>query len=485
MFTKNNPFCDDFRPLIPSDTYRSSNYALVGCANPKTYVPPILGIRSHDLSEWAATNLVTMSGINDQTNFDYYRSGYAPNRVPANNVTVKGLNSKNYQYFDDGKKKCGDQMERVTTQYVGPDAYQQTRLDEPIHNNIGISLTKQFDPMIVSRDDISGTVTYMAVDGNYPLNTYCGKEEWNGGGGRHRRGGLLYNDDGRERTHVPVETPVVNFDESDLGSVLKLIRNNARVGSNSQKSATPTIQSTVANSGGVRLSGDDRYDDRYDDRSVINILDSDKLSTNWEIAGNGNDSGNQTFKGCGCDDRDPKEDVSHWPALNFDGNSVNPNWIYAKDKLVDYNDVYELDSKDRYTTLNKLLKKSSKYRPTETNPSIYNTFDPRFTGYGDATRYNVNEMTGAPTFDYDDIDSITREKLISRSSVDIYPWAMSSNPNDSTMCGSCDSDDYGQKAVDAYTNATLKFRTELQERVMRKRNAELWQRRVAPIYRNY
>lgn len=108
-----------------------------------------------------------------------------------------------------------------------------------------------------------------------------------------------------------------------------------------------------------------------------------------------------------------------------------------------------------------------------------NVYDPRLTGYGTSYRSYTDQLTGRPQFFYDDVDAITMPNYVTRSKVDVFPWAHTYGP-DKTM-SQCDGAEFRQLANNAFTDSTLKFRTELQERLMRKRNAELWQRRVAPI----
>lgn len=108
-----------------------------------------------------------------------------------------------------------------------------------------------------------------------------------------------------------------------------------------------------------------------------------------------------------------------------------------------------------------------------------NVYDPRFTGYGTSYRSYIDKLTGRPRFFYDDVDAITMPNYVTRSKVDVFPWANTYGP-DKAMSVS-DGDEYRQLANNAFTDSVLTFRTELQERLMRKRNAELWQRRVAPI----
>jgi hypothetical protein len=108
-----------------------------------------------------------------------------------------------------------------------------------------------------------------------------------------------------------------------------------------------------------------------------------------------------------------------------------------------------------------------------------NVYDPRFTGYGTSYRSYTDQLTGRPKFFYDDVDAITMPNYVTRSKVDVFPWANTYGPD--KMMSASEGDEYRQLANNAFTDSALTFRTELQERLMRKRNAELWQRRVAPI----
>ena len=108
-----------------------------------------------------------------------------------------------------------------------------------------------------------------------------------------------------------------------------------------------------------------------------------------------------------------------------------------------------------------------------------NVYDPRFTGYGTSYRSYVDKLTGRPKFFYDDVDAITMPNYITRSNVDVFPWANTYGSD--KMLTQSEGDEYRQLANNAFTDSAITFRTELQERLMRKRNAELWQLRVAPI----
>lgn len=111
-------------------------------------------------------------------------------------------------------------------------------------------------------------------------------------------------------------------------------------------------------------------------------------------------------------------------------------------------------------------------------------YDPRFTGYGPTDRGYLDPMNGNPKFFYDDINAVIMPNFICRNKVDIYPWASQygSGINGSLSYGIGTGDGYKRLAENAFADATIKFRTEMQERLMRKRNAEMWQRRMAPIH---
>lgn len=115
----------------------------------------------------------------------------------------------------------------------------------------------------------------------------------------------------------------------------------------------------------------------------------------------------------------------------------------------------------------------------EISQDVSNVYDPRFTGYGTSYRAYVDKLTGRGKFFYDDVDSITMPNYITRSKVDTFPWADTYGPD--KIMSESDYSEHRQLANNAFTDSAITFRTEMQERLMRKRNAELVQRRVAPI----
>lgn len=120
--------------------------------------------------------------------------------------------------------------------------------------------------------------------------------------------------------------------------------------------------------------------------------------------------------------------------------------------------------------------------------------DPRFSGYGPTDRCYYEPITGQTRFAYDDVNAVKMPNYVSRNAIDVYPWAPKygsgydgSDRSDTISTLSAASSNRGlldirQNAIDAFTTNTSNARQELQTRLMSKRNGEMWQRRIAPIY---
>ena len=390
-------FCNDFHSLDDENSV-SVNQLLVGGPNPKTFIPPIVAPPSHDLNNWRATELVTHSHINAQSNFDISRSGYEGDAYySGGKMSYSGYGIVPNEYT----KKCEEcyyvpckcknnvlsssapldplsKIDSVLTQTLQPGIYQRSRFDEPINSNIGISLQKQFDPMMISSSP--NLIEYTALNGESPV--YIGGHNF--GTNNHR------SDLRNSSTDSIISFPTAVKEEYRNIS----FRNEDAIGENINEIISFPIQG---------LSGDGGKGPSFD---------------------------------------------------------------------------YGFDTGKRITTLDNALRLESKkelYDPYFQSES--NVFDPRFTGYGDSSRGYLEPMTGQPRFVYDDIDCIKMPNFISRNNVDVFPWAVQYGQDIGVDPG----DGYKQLANDAFLDSALTFRTEMQERLLRKRNAEMWQLRVAPI----
>tara|TARA_A100001011_G_C14316037_1_gene848026 strand:- start:12 stop:1832 length:1821 start_codon:yes stop_codon:yes gene_type:complete len=119
----------------------------------------------------------------------------------------------------------------------------------------------------------------------------------------------------------------------------------------------------------------------------------------------------------------------------------------------------------------------------QTDATEWNVTDPRFTGYGTSYRSYNNNLLGQTNFYYDDVNAIRMPNYLVRSKIDTQPFADSYGP---LPAGG----EYGNKdnsiirglANGAFLDDSIQFRTELQQRLMRKANSRSWQLREAPIY---
>lgn len=111
-----------------------------------------------------------------------------------------------------------------------------------------------------------------------------------------------------------------------------------------------------------------------------------------------------------------------------------------------------------------------------------NIYDPRFSGYGTSYRAYTDENLGQTRFYYDDVDAIRMPNYIVRSNIDHQPFADSYGPiPEGDAHGNKWTGEIRSLANGAFTDGALQFRTDLQERLMRKANAKAWQQRQKPI----
>ncbi len=111
-----------------------------------------------------------------------------------------------------------------------------------------------------------------------------------------------------------------------------------------------------------------------------------------------------------------------------------------------------------------------------------NVYDPRFSGYGTSYRSYTDDNVGQTRFYYDDVDAIRMPNYITRNDIDNQPFADQYGPlPEGGAKGNPNNANIRALANDAFLQAAIQQRTELQERLMRKANARAWQQRTAPI----
>jgi hypothetical protein len=120
--------------------------------------------------------------------------------------------------------------------------------------------------------------------------------------------------------------------------------------------------------------------------------------------------------------------------------------------------------------------------PFAMEPKPEDVYDPRQTGYGPNYRSYIDPMTGQPRFYYDDVIAVRKSNFITRNKIDHIPNANQGGvmkPDQDifkTMA------DIRKTANDNFADSMITQRVELQQRLIRKRNSDWAQRKLAPIY---
>ncbi len=145
--------------------------------------------------------------------------------------------------------------------------------------------------------------------------------------------------------------------------------------------------------------------------------------------------------------------------------------------------TYSIDEKGlTFTEHDPLLYNQPQSRQQPMGITESNVYDPRFYGYGTSYRSYTDEVTGQTRFYYDDINSIRMPNYISRSNIDFAKYADTYGPlNNSNKNGNPNNSDIRALANNSFLTSSLQQRTELQERLLRKRNNEMWQLRKYPL----
>ena len=357
-------FCDDTTELPgPNGTvtkdYMSINQKLVGTANPKTFIAPIITPHIADLEYWKTNNMVTNSAINDETQIDLYQSGYMISE-PCSTPQHNSYPSQNQGYYQ--TQTQGQNQPRYDNQQgQNQENFTMPFIREPLH-----------------------------VKPNEPgwVNTACG-----------------YNPDQLEQAGLPT---------------------NLASGSCSQD---PSMK-------------------QHNQNLFTNIIQPGLYSTN-EIV----------------------EPVNSMMGISFQ--QQFPPTTTSTDPVT--GDVL-------YTHHDPRIMEPITQQPRPPQVTTDNIYDPRHNGYGTSYRSYTEDVTGQTRFFYDDINSIRMPNYISRSNIDNQPYADQYGPiQPSAQNGNPMTRDIRSMANQSWVDNSINFRSELQERLMRKNNARQWQLRQSPI----
>jgi hypothetical protein len=418
-------FCDDGISFYSNNNespdvnpdYISINQKLVGPANPKTAINPVIIAPIYSDDYWRGNNLSIPNMINEESNQDVYQSGYQvstccgytddkyiiPSNLIKDNVNKKidtrfiNLNSK--ENFED-------------TNCVGCNT---NNMSNNTSNNMTNNMTNNNNNMTNTNTNITNNNTKVDYGNNPNMRTnkdcpvsegpivkskkYKVKE--NQPGWVLTNDGNNYNPDLFDEYGLPVNDNVASC---DLNTNMKNYNKNL---------ATQTLQPDVY---------------------IISEID-EPINSNIGI------SYQQQIPPLSC---------------KTDGKSV----LYTQHDPRTYepNNIIE---------------------PLTSVPTVDNIYDPRHSGYSTSYRAYSDKLLGNTKFMYTDIDAIRMPNYITRNYLDSQPFASqigsmdSNNSNDNTA-------NIRALAQDAFTRSTIQQRTDIQESLMRKNNTMVRQNRQAP-----
>lgn len=363
-----NRFCNDCVEIIPDSRYVSSNQALVGGANPKTLIPPIVAPPIADETYWRSNEFVYPNAINDVGVTDLYASGYLTNSEGTPKTSI--------------------------------------RVDQKYTPRYGI---EKFRTSVIKRN-VCGRCGWKDCNCKNPC-TRCQKRKC------------------RCRKYPGDILTTCNYDPTLLRSNLPT---NRPVGKCQQN---PVF-------------------DRYNDQLATQIIQPgvyakaqvlDPINSNMGI------SFTQQFQPI-----EVQEDCS--------GNTI---FVTKDPRLTD-------------VTHGVPLEKIS-------DPTRYDVYDPRGSGYGTSYRAYLDPLLGQTKFYYDDIDAVRQGNFLIRSDIDHLPSSSQGlGPMKDLEFLQANSDNSRYLAHKSFLDNSLQHRTDIQERLMRKYNNTIaYQRRTHPIRRNY
>jgi hypothetical protein len=396
-----------------NQSYYSNNQNLVGGANPKTKIKPVVAPPTHDWEHWRANDFAFPNSVNDRSVQDYYSSGYYIDQdVQCSNLNTK-IKENNYNLVNSNDSNGRRNM---------------------IKNNFNFNRNSN-----ILREDYENTsYSFNKSSSNYlPIS---GKQD-------------------------------ANSDEIKC--------TNCSSGSSSSENANPEENGDSEDKEDkiksmMRYTGDLIDSRSYDITNLEYNLPSNYPSTNCQRRTDLKEINDQVFTS------------TIIPGIYYKNQIIEPissNIGISFTQQVPPRKVsYDQYGNKIYTGMD-----PRNYTPIDNNdkqkidvPSNYDIYDPRSNGYGTSYRSYIDKLTGQPRFYYDDINAIRRPNYIARSEIDFLDKADTYGPIKSDEEEIDVNKHVRQNVESAYLDNTIDFRTDMMTRLMRKRNAELWQTRMAP-----
>ena len=387
----------------PDQSFFSSNQNLVGGANPKTMIRPVIAPPSYDWEYWRGNDFVFPNAMNERSVQDYYSSGY---------------------YVDENvqcPKKKDKLMVKTKENYTVPKPVNSRR--EHIKENYNFN-------------NSSRSNNYFPISGEQDLNEPIPNDCKTCKGGPYDL--------------QPSSEKIFKMENGDF------------------KKFDQNIPSDRRSPGDI----DDACG--YDQTNLYYDLPSNYSSTNCQRRKDLKDLNGQLFTSTVV------------PSVYYKNQIIEPIssniGISFTQQIPPRKVSYDKDGNKIYTAMDPRVYSPDLNEPEEELdvPSNYDVTDPRSNGYGTSYRSYIDKLTGQPRFYYDDVDAVRRPNYVTRSDVDFLRTADSYGPIKEEDDEINITENIRKNVEYAYLDNTIDFRNDMMVRLMRKRNAELWQLRMAP-----
>jgi hypothetical protein len=364
-------YANDPISLEPFDkTTLSLNQKLVGQANPKTKIAPIIIAPSHDLDYWRANNLITHSHVNIKTEQDVYQSGY-----------------------------------EITTACNNP----------KIKEKFGYNNSKEYK-----------------LPPKYGSNTWHPQQE---------------EDSSNNKTQKELYFPFKDQNSIKLRKNVVLDENRGQVNTSCSYNPKQIVTSNLPSNYNASNCQEDPKMAQYNKNLFTQIIEPGIYTVNQV-----------------------NEPINSNMGISFT-QQLEPT-------------TYEIDKNGgmTFTQHDPRIIEPVEQIPQEQTVNESNIYDPRFSGYGTSYRSYIDKQLGQPRFAYDDINAIRMPNYITRNKIDFESFGDTYGPlkpgeengNDLTA-------NIRELSQASWFKNTGDFRESLMFSSLRKRNSEMWQRRMYPM----
>ena len=490
------PFCNDAVSIDPPDPFAVSlNQSLAGSvrgdSNPVTKIKPVVVPPAYDLESWRDNNLVTYSNINSPgIQQEMYLSGYAES-------TCCG-------YIGNGTELVPRPQEKIPTLVGGK--LPQVMVEEYVSPVQGSSVNRNQSRLlpgaIVSPVPVDNTAFVPQVQvmnpGNFSSNriqeNYCGSSNRMSMSGSLLPGAIVSPTPVDNRAFVP-RTPVVN--PGNFSNPNRIQENYC--GNKSQRYLPGAIVAPVPVDNTPYLPTipvNEPYCLETDDTAVpLNVQPN---RSGWVNTACGY---NPDQVQVGLPSNLPVGNCDQDPAMrqyneNLFTQIITPG-VYTVNQVnepinsnigISFTQQFEpvtakRDDKGlKFTLHDPRIIEPAFEMPSEAVKAQYdNVYDPRFYGYGTSYRSYLEPVTGQTRFMYEDVNAIRMPNYVTRSKIDHLPYADHYGPMEAgSELGNVLNPNIRYLAQDSWFRDSMTFREDMQQRLMRKVNAEAWQKRLYP-----